>query len=131
MNSSTTRQSAQKSGSATQTAQYCPDEGDLIMVDFSPTVGTEKSGRRPALVISPKAYNSATGRCHACPVTNTNNSNPFEVELPPGGKITGVVKSDEGKPIDWRARKVKFVEVAPAGVLDDTRAKMAPFLGFP
>lgn len=46
-------------------AAYCPDAGDIIWLDFLQSVANEQAGRRPALVLSPRAFNELTGRCIA------------------------------------------------------------------
>jgi len=58
-----------RSGSG-QTGGYQPDRGHFIYLDFTPHAGTQRAGRRPALVLYPIQYNVATGRVFACPVTN-------------------------------------------------------------
>ncbi len=35
-------------------APYLPSAGDLVWIDFDPTLGQERKGRRPALVLSPR-----------------------------------------------------------------------------
>ena len=64
---------------ATKSGDYCPDAGDLIWIDLSPTVGHEQSGRRPALVLTSSKYNAASGLCVACPITSRVRGYPFEV----------------------------------------------------
>jgi mRNA interferase MazF len=49
---------------------HVPDAGDLIWLTFDPQRGREQSGRRPALVLSPAAYNAKTGLALVCPVTS-------------------------------------------------------------
>lgn len=67
-----------------------PERGDFCYLDFTPHSGSEKAGRRPALILSPRDYNIATGLALACPVTNQPKGSPFEVAIPPGARITGV-----------------------------------------
>ena len=86
-------------------APYVPDRGDIVWLNFSPQAGHEQAGRRPALVLSPRSYNDRTDLALLCPVTTTAKGYPFEVPLPPGGDITGVVLSDHIKSLDWRARE--------------------------
>ncbi|SHK65906.1 type II toxin-antitoxin system PemK/MazF family toxin [Alicyclobacillus tolerans] len=88
---------------------YVPERGDLVRLDFNPQAGHEQAGWRPAVVISPKAYNETFGLMLACPITNQDKGFPFEVPLPDGVPITGVVLADHLKNVDWRARKVQFV----------------------
>ncbi len=124
--SSKARKSAPKSGEAS--AGYIPEAGDLVKVDFSPTIGTEKSGFRRGLVISPRSYNARVGRCHVCPITTQAKGYPFEVPLPLGLDVTGVVVPDQGKPLDYRVRRLVFVQAAPQDVLDEAREMIRVFL---
>lgn len=63
---------------------YQPDRGDFIWLDFDPQSGTEQAGRRPALVVSPRDFNIATGLAAVCPITNTATGSKFEVPIPRG-----------------------------------------------
>ncbi len=87
------------------TSSYVPGRGDIVWMNFSPQAGHEQAGRRPALVLSPRSYNDRTGLALFCPVTTAAKGYPFEVPLPQGGEITGVVLSDHVKSMDWRARQ--------------------------
>jgi mRNA interferase MazF len=49
---------------------YCPDLGDIIWISFDPQMGREQAGRRQALVLSPRRYNSIARLCVLCPITN-------------------------------------------------------------
>lgn len=71
-----------------------PDRGDLIWLSFDPQAGREQAGRRPAVVISSASYNSRVGLALCCPITSQKKGYPFEVELPRGLAISGVVLSD-------------------------------------
>ncbi len=126
---STAQSSAPKNGEGSASGTYVPEAGDLIKVDFSPTKGTEKSGYRRGLVVSPRSYNARVGRCHVCPVTTQAKGYPFEIPLPAGLDVTGVVVPDQGKPLDFRARRIVFVQAAPSEILDDVREMIRAFLG--
>ncbi len=89
---------------------YVPDRGDLVWLEFTPQAGSEQRGRRPALVLSPKSYNGKVGLALFCPLTSKVKGYPFEVELPDGYAVSGVVLSDQIKSLDWRSRNVKFIE---------------------
>ncbi|HTG17989.1 MAG TPA: endoribonuclease MazF, partial [Blastocatellia bacterium] len=84
---------------------YSPDRGDIVWIDFSPQAGHEQAGRRPALVVSPGAYNKKVGLAILCPITSQVKGYPFEVALPDDLPIQGVVLSDQAKSLDWRARR--------------------------
>ncbi len=87
---------------------YQPERGDFIWLDFTPQAGTEQAGTRPALVLSPRDFNIATGLAVVCPVTNTNTNGRFEVPLPRGTKLTGVILSHQFKTVDWIVRNARF-----------------------
>jgi len=107
-----------------------PDRGDLVWLQFTPQAGHEQAGRRPALVISPRAYNEKVGLALFCPITNQVKGYPFEVALPPGLPMTGVVLSDQIKSLDWRARQAELVSAAPNVVVAEVLEKVAALLGF-
>ena len=109
-------------------AAYVPDRGDLVWLEFTPQTGSEQAGRRPALVISPKAYNAKVGLALFCPVTSRVKGYPFEVVLSEGGCVIGVVLSDQLKSLDWRARKAKLIERAASDVLEMVTARILPLL---
>lgn len=86
---------------------YVPNRGDIVWVTFNPQAGHEQAGRRPAVVLSPKAYNGKVGLALLCPVTNQIKGYPFEVPIPDGLPVSGVILSDQVKSLDWRARNAE------------------------
>jgi mRNA interferase MazF len=110
------------------TARYVPDRSHLVWLSFDPQAGREQAGRRPALVLSPAAYNDRAGLALACPITSQMKGYPFEVPLPPGLPITGVVLADHVKSLDWRARRATFVAVVPLQVLLEVTARIGPLI---
>ena len=85
---------------------YVPERGDAVWITLDPQAGHEQAGRRPALVVSPSAYNGRVGLALCCPIANQVKGYPFEVPLPSGSVVSGVVGADQIKSLDWRARKV-------------------------
>jgi mRNA interferase MazF len=120
------RPPATKHGSAAD----APDAGDLVWISFSPQAGREQAGRRPGLVLSPRAYNDKVGLCLVCPVTHHAKGYAFEVALPGDLPIAGVVLADHLKSADWRERGCEHIATAPDEVLDEVRGKLKPLLGF-
>jgi mRNA interferase MazF len=100
----------------------------LIWVDFSPTVGHEQSGRRPALVLTSSKYNAASGLCVACPITSRARSYPFEVAMPNDGAIRGVVLADQARSLSWEKRHVQRIDRAPATLVAEVRERIAALL---
>jgi mRNA interferase MazF len=84
---------------------YVPERADIIWISLDPQAGHEQRGRRPALVLSPAAYNRRVGLALLCPITSQVKGYPFEVALPDGLPVTGVVLADQVKSLDWKARQ--------------------------
>jgi len=108
---------------------YIPNAGDLIWLSFTPQAGREQAGRRPGLVLSPRAYNAKVGLCLVCPVTGQAKGYPFEVALPTGLPVQGVVLADHVKSADWQARNSEHIAITPAEVVEEVCAKLKPLLG--
>jgi mRNA interferase MazF len=96
---------------------HVPDRGHIVWLDFHPQAGHEQSGRRPALILSRAAYNGLTGLALLCPITSKVKGYPFEVAIPAGLSINGVVLSDQIKSLDWRARRAEMIVTLPADVV--------------
>jgi mRNA interferase MazF len=102
----------------------------VIKIDMDPSAGHEQRGWRPAVVLSPSAYNGKTNLLIAVPVTNQGKGYPFEVRLAASMKTTGVVLSDQIKSLDWRVRRARLVEIAPTEILEAIHERIALLLGF-
>jgi mRNA interferase MazF len=109
-------------------SSYVPDRGDLVWLEFTPQAGSEQRGRRPAFVLSLKAFNRKVGLVLFCPVTTKIKGYPFEVQLPDESAVSGGVLSDQLKSLDWRSRKVKFIERASSDVMAKVTARVLPLL---
>jgi len=112
------------------TRGYIPDVGDLIWLTFDPQAGREQAGRRPALVLSPAAYNDKSSLALVCPISSRVKGYPFEVALPEGLAVSGVVLSDHLKSLDWRQRRAEFAVRVQGEVISEVLARLAPLLGF-
>jgi mRNA interferase MazF len=108
---------------------YIPDRGHLIKIDFDPGTGHEQMGWRPALVLSPASYNRPTGMAIVVPIMNKQKGYPFEVALPAGLKVTGVVLSDAVKNLDWRDRNARYIAPAPVAVIGAVQQRLGLLLG--
>ena len=108
-------------------ATYVPEAGDLIRIDFNPQAGHEQAGWRPAIVLSPEAYNRPTGLAIVAPITNQRKGYPFEVALE-DLKVTGVILSDAVRNVDWRARNARFIETVPPAVLQAVQQRLGLLL---
>ena len=108
-------------------ASYVPDEGDIVWLNFTPQSGHEQAGRRPAVVLSPKAYNRRAGLIVCVPVTNQIKGYPFEVVLS-GAGATGAALADQVKSLDWQARQAERKGTATMAELAEIRAKIKSLL---
>jgi mRNA interferase MazF len=108
--------------------RFVPEAGDVVWLEFSPQAGHEQAGHRPALVLSPAAYNSKTGMMVCCPMTTQIKGYPFEVVIyTQGGK--SAVLSDQVKNLDWKAHKAIPKGKISADEFNEVRAKIAALLG--
>lgn len=108
---------------------YVPERGDVVWLTFDPQAGHEQAGRRPAVVISPGRYNERVGLAIFCPVTSRTKGYPFEVQLPTGLGVEGVVLSDQVKSLDWRARTASFACKLPPDTIGEIMNKLATLVG--
>lgn len=104
--------------------EYVPERGDVVWLEFNPQAGHEQAGNRPALVISPVAYNRRVGLALFCPLTTQVKGYPFEVVLPLGLKATGAILADQIKSLDWRVRRAKLLCRVPPEVVEETLARV-------
>ena len=108
---------------------YEPEAGDLIWTDFDPRVDREQSGRRPALVVSPRAFWRASRFAIVCPITSRLRGFGTSTVLPQGLAVSGEVLNSHLRSIDTEARPIGFAGQAPAAVLAEVRAKLAALIG--
>jgi len=105
-----------------------PDRGSLVWLHFSPQAGHEQAGRRPGIVLTPRAYHERSALAIVCPITSQERGWPMEVKLPPGLPISGVVLVDHIRSVDRAARFMEIAGQAPREVLDDIDTRLAPLL---
>lgn len=106
---------------------YIPDVGDIIWLNFTPQAGHEQAGHRPAVVLTPKAYNKSTGLLICCPLTTQVKGYPFEVNI--DGSRKNVALSDQVKSLDWRIRQAVFKGKVSDSELEEIRAKISVLIG--
>jgi len=107
---------------------YVPKRGDAVWLAFDPQAGHEQAGRRPAVVLSPEAYNGKVGLAVFCPITSQKKGYPFEVDIPDGLKVSGVVLADQVKSLDWRARDAALICALPAKTITEALEKLGTLL---
>lgn len=92
---------------------YCPDQFDVIWLNFDPQAGREQAGRRPAFVLSPQKYNQIARLCILCPITTKANGYPFQCVIPDRLKVEGAIISDQIKSLSWAERNAEFIANCP------------------
>jgi mRNA interferase MazF len=102
-----------------------PDRGDLVWVTIEPGNGGGPV-RRPALVVSPALYNERAGLALMCAIGREAKGYPFEVALPDGLPVAGVVLADHLRSADWKARGAEVAGRVPAEVVNEVLAKLKP-----
>jgi mRNA interferase ChpB len=106
------------------------ERGDIYLVSLDPTVGHEQQGKRPVLVISPGRFNRLTGAPVVLPITTGGNfarTAGFAVSLMGAGtRTTGVVRCDQPRAVDLRARGAKRLEMVPEHIVQEVLSKLVP-----
>jgi mRNA interferase MazF len=108
-------------------SRFVPDSGDVVWIDLDPVAGHEQGGYRPAVVLTPFAYNNKVGLLLCVPCTTQTKGYPFEVTL--SGNREGVALADQVTCVDWRARKVTKKGTVAAAELAEIKAKAKALIG--
>jgi mRNA interferase MazF len=101
---------------------YVPDAGEIVWINFAP-----QAGHRPALVLSPAAYNGKTSLIICCPLAARIKNYPFEVFI--GGTPPSAVLADQVKSLEWRNRDARPKGRVSPEQLADVRAKIYALIG--
>jgi mRNA interferase MazF len=80
------------------------------------------------VVLSPLTYNAKVGLALLCPITSQVKGYPFEVSLPTGLPVNGVILADQVKSLDWQARGAEFIGTVPATVTREVLQKIGLLL---
>ncbi len=107
---------------------YIPRRGDVVWLSFNPQAGHEQASRRPAMVLSPEAYNARVGLALLCLVTSQVKGYPFEVAIPDNDRVSGVILADQVKSLDWRAHQAELIISLPAHTVEEVLAKLGTLL---
>ncbi len=106
---------------------YVPDRMDIVWIDLNPTRGHEQASVRPVLVLSSKKYNELTSLMVACAITTRIKGYSYEVPIE-DKKVEGVVLSDQMRNLDWRSRKVRFIQKASKEVFEEVKENIETLL---
>lgn len=115
-------------GADGRTRRDLMERGEVWTVSLDPTVAHEQRGRRPVLIVTPGAFNRLTGCPVVLPITTGGGfarRSGFAVPLE-GTATTGVVRCDQPRALDMRARHGRRLEVAPEAIVDEVLARLTP-----
>src|SRR5258708_37820256 len=104
-----------------------PEAGDIVCANLTPQAGDEQAGHRPALVLSPAAYNDKTSLMICCPMTTQVKGYPFEVLI--AGTPANVVLADQVKSLEWRTRRARRKGAVSGEELAEVRGKIVALVG--
>jgi mRNA interferase MazF len=107
---------------------YVPKRGDVVWITLNPQAGHEQAGRRPAVVLSPEAYNDKVGLAILCPITSQIKGYPFEVLIPDGLNVRGVILADQVKSLDWHVRNAEWICTLPVVTINRVLQKLGMLL---
>lgn len=108
-----------------------PKRGDIWFVAIE-SHGNEQQGDRPVLVISPDDFNNATGLVIALSITGGGRASRTKGMAVPligeGLRTDGVVQCEQVRTLDLNSRKARYVERAPASIVDEAAGKLMALL---
>jgi len=105
-----------------------PDRGDVIWLELTPTDGHEQSGRRPALVLSERAFNERRGLALICPMTKSPSRSLFQIEIPANLAVNGTILADQVRMVDFNARHWRSIDVLPPDLVRQVLETVEIFL---
>lgn len=106
-----------------------PSAGEVAWVEFDPVLGTEQAGRRPALVLSDRSYHELSSRALVCPISTRARAWPFDVPLPAGLRVQGVILVDQVRMIHRPSRLFEVIDTVPDGTLGQVRGVVVTLAG--
>ena len=106
-----------------------PKTGDILLINFSPTLGSEQAGLRPAIVVSTDGLHEGSKRAFVCPITGNMVEWPTKLRLPEGLKTKGCVLTDQVRSIDYSHRVMRKIEEAPLEFVEIVRGYVGRLMG--
>lgn len=103
------------------------EQGDIIEVNFDPTLGHEPAKKRPAVVVSNIDFNLSNSMTIVCPITSREKEFFLHEPLPEGCGASGSIVMEQVRAIDLDARPTSLIGHLDDDVLDDVLACVASF----
>ena len=99
------------------------DRGDVVFLDFDPSLGHEQKGRRPALILTKKIFNEQLRVACVAPITGGGSlarDCGFAVTLQGTGlETTGIVRCDQIQTLDLSVRNCQLIEKTHDYLIDE------------
>ena len=86
---------------------------------------------RPAVILSSRYFNLRSSVAYACPISSKVKGYQFQIALPPGLPVHGVVLCEHMRSLDWRVRKATYLGRMPDDVLLQIRGVVRTIAGIP
>ena len=109
---------------------YIPDRKHIVWLDFEPAKGKEIGKYRPALILSSKTYNKATGLVICCPISTSIRGARTEVPLPltileqPSVVVANLIQT-----LSWQERKIKYLAEIDTQTFIEVLYRIVPLIG--
>ena len=91
---------------------YIPQRGDIVKINFNPQIGVEIKKRRPALVLSPFAFNHKQKVSVVCPITSKERKSEFQVKVPNGRGVKGFIRADQFTTLKLESKESRVPRVS-------------------
>ena len=98
------------------------EQGDIVSINFDPSMRHEPTGRHYAVVVSPWHVNRMSSLTVVVPITSTDNGYPLHVALPSDGDVVGFAQCEAIRAMDLNAREAQGAVRVEGSVDDDTLA---------
>jgi mRNA interferase MazF len=108
-----------------------PEFGDIIWIDFNPTLGREQTGRRPALVISDSDFNQTREMVVVCPITSKQKPYRMRVPLNAQTAVKGDIICEQLRTVDLRVRTFEIAGHCPDEIVKQVLDIVAVLLRLP
>jgi len=107
---------------------YIPEQNDIVWLDFDPIKGKEIGKYRPALVLSSKEYNRASGLLICCPISTSIRGQKTEIPIR-DLEHPSVVAANLIQTLSWKDRRVKFIKKAEKNIFEKVILNLIPIIG--
>ena len=103
---------------------YVPARGDIVHLNWAPSLGHEMTGPHYGLVLSADLYNQATGLVIVAPITSkTGKLGGFELPVR-AGRVNGAALLSALRALDYQTRNIQFETTAAEGLVAEANRRV-------